>query len=123
MAGDNQLFHIDTIIADGQVLAFEDSSGSIEGAAGFENEAKFSASGDDFVLRKRVARMLKAKLQWGPTADPKTFANMSNIQIAMRDSFTGRKCLAPKATFQSLGAIGAGTVDIAFILNAELQWL
>jgi hypothetical protein len=123
MAGENQLYHIDTIIADGQALAFEDSSASISGAAGFKNDPKLSASGDDFVLRQRVPRMLQAKLQWGSTMDPKTFANMSNIQIAMRDSFTGRKCLAPKAVFSDLGAIGGGTVDISFMLVSDLQWL
>ena len=123
MAGENQLFHIDVIIVDGQAIAFEDSSASLSGAAGFKNDPKVSASGDDFVYRSRVPRILKAKLQWSSTLDPKTYSGMSNVQISMRDSFTGRKCLAPKATFGELGDIGAGTVDIQFILNADLQWL
>jgi len=123
MAGENQLFHIDVIIVDGQAIAFEDSTASLSGAAGFKNDAKVSASGDDFVYRSRVPRMLKAKLQWSSTSDPKSYANMSNVQISMRDSFTGRKVMAPKATFAELGDLGAGTVDITFILNAELQWL
>lgn len=123
MAGENQLFHVDVIIVDGTPIAFEDSSASISGAAGFTNSPKLSASGDDFVLRARVARLLKAKLQWASTSDPKTYANMSNVQISMRDSFTGRKVMAPKATFGDIGDIGGGTVDITFILNSELQWL
>jgi len=123
MAGENQLFHIDTIIVDGLAIAFEDSSASLSGAAGFKNDPKLSASGDDFVYRSRVPRILKAKLQWAAANDPKTYSGMSNVQLAMRDSFTGRKCLAPKATFGEMGDIGAGTVDIQFILNADLQWL
>jgi hypothetical protein len=123
MAGENQLFHIDVIVADGQAIAFEDSSATLSGAAGFKNDVKVSASGDDFTTRSRVPRMLKAKLQWAATDDPKKYAGMSNVQLAMRDSFTGRKVLAPKATFGELGDIGAGTVDVTFILNAELQWL
>lgn len=123
MAGENQLVHIDVIIVDGQAIAFEDSSGTISGAAGFENDVKMSASGDDFSSRKRVPRGLKAKLQFGPTTDPATFAKMSGVAIAMRDSFTGRKCLAPKCNFKSMGEIGGGTVDIEFNLLSELQWL
>lgn len=123
MAGENQLFHIDTIVVDGQAIAFEDSSASLSGAAGFKNDPKLSASGDDFTYRSRVPRILKAKLQWSSTSDPKAYSGMSGIQIGMRDSFTGRKCLAPKATFGELGDIGAGTVDVSFVLNAELQWL
>jgi hypothetical protein len=123
MAGENQLFHIDTLIVDGQAIAFEDSSATLSGAAGFKNDPKLSASGDDYTTRSRVARILKAKLQWAATSNPKAYAGMSGVQIAMRDSFTGRKCLAPKATFGELGEIGAGTVDVTFILNADLQWL
>jgi hypothetical protein len=48
---------------------------------------------------------------------------MSGVQIAMRDSFSSRKCLAPKCTFKSMGEIGSGTVDVEFVLLAELQWL
>lgn len=123
MAGENQLFHIDTIVVDGQPLEFEDSTGVISGAAGFKNDAKLSSQGDDYTMRSRVPRMLRAKLQWSAKSDPKTYAKMSGVQIAMRDAFTGRKCLAPKATFGELGDIGGGTVDITFILNSDLQWL
>ena len=123
MPGENQLFHVDVIVIAGQPIAFEDSTASISGAAGFQNSPKVSASGDDYTTRSRVPRLLKAKLQWGPTTDPKTYANMSGVQIAMRDSFTNRKCLAPKATFGEMGEVGSGTVDITFILNSDLQWL
>lgn len=123
MADENQLFHIDTIILDGQSISFEDSTGVLSGAAGFEQQTKVSASGDDFATRARVPRYLNAKLQWSATSDPKVFAKMRNVQISMRDSFSGRKCLAPKATFGKLGDIGGGTVDITFNLLSELQWL
>lgn len=123
MAGENQLMHIDVVIVDGQALAFEDSSGMISGAAGFKNDPKLSASGDDYVIRSRVPRQLKAKLQWGTKENPKKYSDMGNVQIAMRDSFSGRKCLAPKCAFGEIGDIGGGTVDITFLLLSDLQWL
>lgn len=123
MAGENNLFHIDTIIVDGQAISFEDSTGVLSGAAGFKNDTKVSASGDDFVYRSRVPRFLKAKLQWSSAHDPRSFSKLNNVQISMRDSFTGRKCMAPKATFGDLGDIGAGTVDVTFNLLSDLQWL
>ena len=123
MAGENQLFHIDTIVADGAAFAFEDTSATISGAAGFKNDPKLSASGADFVYRSRVPRVLKFRVQVGSTFDPKSVSSMSNVQIAMRDSFTGRKCLAPKATFENLGDIGGGSTELSFLLNDEIQWL
>jgi hypothetical protein len=123
MAGETRLFKIDTIMADGKVLAFEDATGMLSGAAGYKNEAKLSASGDDYVARTRVARTLKCKLQWGPQRDPQEFTSMSEVQITMRDQVSRRKCIATKCTFSELGDIGGGTVDVTFILQSELQWL
>lgn len=118
-----QLFKIDTIVADGQVLAFEDATGTVSGAAGFENKNTLSASGDDYVVRTRVARVLKAKLQWGAELDPQRFSRMSGVQITMRDTVSQRKCIANNCSFGSLGDIGAGTVEVSFNLLSELQWL
>lgn len=123
MAGENQLFKIDTVIVDGKALAIEDGSATISGVAGFENETKVSASGDDFVLRKRVPRVMKAKLQFGPAVNPADFAKMSGIQIRLQDGFSGRKCLATNCVFKSLGEVGAGSADIEFNLLSDLQWL
>jgi hypothetical protein len=123
MADDNKLFKIETIVADGLTLAFEDASGVINGAAGFKNEAKLSASGDDFVMRTRVPRTLKAKLQWGPARDTNELTGMNSVQITMRDAISRRKCIANKACFSELGDIGQGTVEVTFLLRSELQWL
>lgn len=123
MADDNTLFHVDVIVVDGISIAFEDSTASISGAAGFKNDVKLSGSGDDYTSRSRVGRMLKAKLQWTGKMKPETYAGMSGVQIAMRDSVTGAKVLAPKATFGEMGDLGAGTVDISFHLTAPLQYL
>jgi hypothetical protein len=123
MAGETQLFKIDTIVADDKILAFEDATGVLSGAAGYKNEAKLSASGDDFVMRTRVPRILKCKLQWGTQRDPREFTSMSEVRITMRDQVSKRKCIATKCTFQELGDIGAGTVDVSFILQSDLQWL
>jgi hypothetical protein len=120
MAGENQLFHIDTIVADGKAFAFEDTTATISGAAGFKNDPKLSASGDDFVYRSRVPRMLKFKVQVNSAFDPKAVANMSNIQISMRDSFSNTRFVANRATFESLGELGAGSTELSFILTTEL---
>ena len=123
MAGENNLFHIDTIVADGKILAFEDSSGMLSGAAGYKNDPKLSASGDDFVMRTRVPRQLKAKLQWGPQRSTDEIRNMSGVQITMRDQVSKRKVIANNACFGELGDIGGGTVDVTFLLLSDLQWL
>lgn len=117
------LFKIDVIMADSEVLAFEDGSASLSGAAGFETKTSLSASGDDYAVRTRVARVLKAKLQFNGTTDPQQFAKVTNFQITMRDLVTKRKCVANKCVFGSLGDVGAGAVDVTFNVLSELQWL
>lgn len=124
MAGETQLLKFDTIVADGVALPFEDGSGTLSGAAGWENTVVPSASGDDFTSRKRVARMLKAKIQFGSTVDPAALAAMKDIQITARDTQSGRRCLLARCTFGSLGDVGGGgSVDITFGVLAAPQWL
>jgi hypothetical protein len=120
---DVQIFKIDVLMADGVALAFEDGSATVTGATGYENESKLSASGPDFSLRKRVARVMKAKIQFIATTNPDDLAKKSDIQITMRDSFTGRKCIADSCVFKSMGEIGAGPVDVEFNLLKPLKWL
>ena len=122
-ATDNLLFHIDTIIADGNPLAFEDGTGSLSGAARFENTVVPSASGDDFNSRKRVATLFKCKIQFGPGVDPASFTAQQAIQITARDSQSGRRALMPKCSFGALGDIGGGSVDITYNVLAPIQWL
>ena len=116
-------FKIDTIIIAGNAVAFEDSSGMVEGATGFENETVLAASGDDSTLRKRVARVLKAKLSTRKGFDPQSLSDVADIQIAMRDQFTNRKCVVNVCTFKSLGEVGNGACEVQFNLLSELQWL
>lgn len=116
-------FKIDTIVVAGNAVSFEDSSGMIEGATGFENETVLAASGDDSTLRKRKARVLKAKLSTRQGFDPMVLAGVEDMQIAMRDSNTDRKCLANVCTFKSLGDVGNGACEVQFNLLSALQWL
>ena len=123
MAGENQLFKIDTIVVDGIALPFEDGSGSLEGAAGWENTVVHSASGDDFTSRKRIPRMFKTKLLFGNAMDPAAFAKMKNVQIAARDSQSGRRCVMTRCVFSSMGSLGGGgPVDITFSVLSAPQW-
>ena len=123
MAGEQTLFKIEAIVADGAPIAFEDGSGVLTGAAGFENEAVLSAQGDDFSRRKRIARMLKARVAFSPNTDPADFSSMSEVQITARDQQSGRRALMTKCTFASLGDIGGGTVDVTWLVLSPIQWL
>lgn len=124
MAGETQLLKFDTIVADGVAIPFEDGSGTLEGAARWENTVVPSASGDDFTSRKRVPTMLKSKILFGNTQDPAKWAAMRDIQITARDTVSGRRCVMPRCSFSSMGAIGGGgSVDIAFNVLSAVQWL
>lgn len=123
MANDRAIFLVDTLMVDGKALGFEDASAMIEGVAGFENQSVLAASGDDATLRKRVARVLKAKVLFVKTVDPQALAKASGIQIALRDSNSGRKCIANNCVFKSMGSVGNGAVDVEFNLLAPLQWV
>ena len=122
MAG--QLFKIDTIVADGVALPIEDGGCTIEGAAGWEHTAVLASIGDDATSRKRVPRVLNAKLLFTNDYDPEQLANMKDIQITVRDSQAARRGVAPVCTFAKLGALGGGgPVDVSFNLLAPIQWL
>lgn len=124
MAGtDNLLFHIDQIVVDGNPVAFEDGSGTLSGAARFENDVVTSASGDDFNKRKRVPTLFKCKIQFGPAVNPADFARQQGIQITARDSQSGRRALMPNCSFGQMGDIGGGSVDVTFNVLAAIQWL
>ena len=123
MATDNMLLHIDVLMVDGKPVAIEDGTGSLEGAAGFENEIVPSGTGDDFSKRKRVPRTLAAKIQFGPSVSPGDYKNMNGVQITARDSQSGRRVLLNKCSFGKMGPIGAGSVDITFNVLSEPQWL
>jgi hypothetical protein len=123
MGTENMLLHIDTVVADGQILAIEDGTGVLSGAAGQANDVVLSASGDDFTKRKRVSRMLKMKLQFGGADVPSNFAKMVGVQISARDAQNNRRVLFTKCTFESLGDIGNGSVDVGFHILSEPQWL
>lgn len=123
MAGENLLFNIDAIVADGVAVAFESGSGMISGAARYQNQVVVSGSGDDFNKRTRVPTLFKCKLQFGSTVDPASFTKQQSIQITARDQQSGRRALMPKCSFGELGEIGGGAVDITYNVLAPIQWL
>lgn len=123
MAAKNQLFQIDDIVIDGVAVAFESGTGELEGAAGFENEVVPSATGDDYTKSKRVARTLKAKIQYGPTSTPDSFANITEAQISLRHIKTARRALLPKCSFAKMGTVGTGSVEVTFNILSAPQWI
>lgn len=123
MAGENQLLHIDVITVAGVAIPFEDGSGMLSGAAGFQNTAVASASGDHFVKRAKVVPTFKANIQFGPTVKPQDYSGMDNVQISARDTQSGRRVMMPKCSFGEMGDIGGGTVPITFIVLSPPQWL
>ena len=123
MANETQLFHIDTIVVAGKTISFEDSTGTLTGAARWENCVVPSASGPDKTNRKRVPTTLRCKLQFDNTVNPNDFAKISQEQIAVRDAVGGRKALMNKCSFGSMGEIGGGSVDVTFNVLDPIQWL
>ncbi|HEX7866537.1 MAG TPA: hypothetical protein VF555_16395 [Variovorax sp.] len=125
MAGtDEFLFRIDTITIAGVAVAFEDGTGTISGAARFENEAKPSGgNGTDFTSRKRVPTAFQCKLQFGPNTDPLSYASIRGAQIAARDMVSGRRALMNNCSFASMGTIGEGSVELKFNVLSPIQWL
>ncbi|MBK1613370.1 hypothetical protein CKO44_07790 [Rubrivivax gelatinosus] len=123
MAGDLLLFHIDTIVVDGTPMAFEDGSGTLTGAARFENETVLSASGDDYSRRKRIPTLFKVRAQFGKSLDPQTLTSQSEVQITARDTQSGRRALMPKCSFASMGDLGGGAVEVTWAVLAPIQWL
>ncbi|MEY2685988.1 MAG: hypothetical protein RL375_186 [Pseudomonadota bacterium] len=119
----NILFKIETLIVDGAPVAIEDGSGSITGAARFENDVVVSASGDDFQRRKRVPTTLDARILFGPAESPDKYSKLNEVQITGRDISSGRRALMPKCSFGRMGAIGGGPVDVSFNVLAPIQWL
>lgn len=123
MAAKNQLFQVDDIIVDGVAIAFESGTAELEGIAGYEHEVVPSATGDDYTKYKRVARTVKAKIQFGPTTTPEMFSGISEAQISLRQRATGRRAIAAKCSFAKMGTVGAGSVEVTFNMLSPLQWL
>jgi len=123
MASDSLLFHVDAVVVDGKPAAFEDGSATLSGAHRFENEVVPSANGQDFARRRRVPTSIRLRLQFNNMVDPDALAKAKDIQITLRDTQSGRRALAQKCVFGSLGEIGGGAVDITYLVLTPIQWL
>lgn len=124
MAGaDSSIFKIDTIVVDGKAVAFEDGSGTISGAARYENAVVPSASGRDYSMRKRVPTLLRLRLQFGPAVSVPDLAGTSGVQITARDTGSGRRALMNDCQFGSLGDLGNGAVDVTYNVLSPIEWL
>jgi hypothetical protein len=123
MACDSEIYRVDTLTVDGEVIGIEDGTATIEGAARFETEAVLAPAGDDATTRKRVPCIIKTKILFKGDVEPTKFSNMCNVQIVLANLHTGRRVRAGKCRFQALGEIGAGTVDLSFNVLSSLQWL
>ncbi len=123
MTCDSELFRVDTMTADGEVIDIEDSTVTIEGAAGFETEAVLGATGNDATTRKRVARVIKGKLFFKLGTTPEKFSKWCNVQVVLSNLHTGQRVRAGKCRFASLGEIGGGSVDFSLNVLQPLQWL
>lgn len=123
MASDSLLFHVDAVVADGKPVAFEDGSATLSGAHRFENEVVTSAQGQDYARRRRVPTSIRLRMQFNNTVDPDALSKVKDIQITLRDTQSGRRALAQKCVFGSLGEIGGGAVDITYLVLTPIQWL
>ena len=123
MSCDSELFRVDSFTVDGEEWAIEDGSATIEGAAGFEREGALAANGPDFSTRKRVPRIIKAKLLFTGSKNPDDISAVCGAQIVMTNLHTGRRVRAGKCSFMSMGEVGTGAVDIQFQCLVPFQWL
>ena len=123
MASDSLLFHVDAVVADGKPVAFEDGSATLSGAHRFEDEVVTSAQGQDYARRRRVPTSIRLRMQFNNTVDPDALSEVKDIQITLRDTQSGRRALAQKCVFGSLGEIGGGAVDITYLVLTPIQWL
>jgi hypothetical protein len=119
----NQLLHFDQVVVRGVGLNTVDGSVVGTGLAGWEATAVTSSMGDDFSKRARVPRTLRMQVQFGPEISPEDLRSVRDEQITARDSQSGRRMLANRCTFGSMGEVGAGPVDVTFLVLSEPQWL
>jgi hypothetical protein len=123
MANDNALFKVDSITVDGVGMAIEDGSATVEGIAGFTTESVPSASGDDGVRRRRVPRVINARIQFKPGVSVDSIKGINNAQIVLKDTFGPRRLVCNKCCYGSMGTVGDGPVAVTFNVLAEPQWL
>jgi hypothetical protein len=110
---DNSTFHVDEFIVDGIKIKIEESSATVSGLAGFENEVIVTAGNDtDALKRKKVARIIKAKLVLTDLAQVKDMAMTCSAQVSLRDTHSGKRILFTAASFLKIGDVGGGSVDL-----------
>lgn len=112
----NSLFHVDTLVVDGVPINITDSSAMVSGLAGFENEPVTAAgNGEDAIKRKKVPRIIKAKLMLTDPSQTKYFSGLCNSTITLRDTHSSKRIMFNKCSFGKMGDVGGGEVDIEFI--------
>ena len=120
---ENEIYIIDSLSINGEPLAIEQGSASIENWLGFELEALPAASGPSFSKRKKVTPMIKAKLMFGATTDPEALKAVCCDQIVLTQFSTGKRVRVLRASIAKAGAIGTGVVDVDFLCHTEPQWV
>lgn len=124
MACENALWHVDALTIDGVALAIGDSSAVIEGLAGFENEAKPAAgAGETKTMRKKIATIIKAKLQMMDPAQTESLSQACSAQIVLRDAKLEKRVMFTKCSFAKMGEVGKDEVDIEWIANTPAVYL
>ena len=109
---DNSVFHIDELVVDGIPIKIEESSATVSGLAGFENEIVVTAGDDDdAVSRKKVARIIKAKAVINDPAVIEGWSMYCNASLTLRDTHSGKRIHFSKASFMKLGDVGGKSVD------------
>lgn len=119
-----KLFQIDVLTIDGNSLPIEDSTIRVEGISGYEREVVPAAVlGDDGEKRKRVPRMIKGKVLFGPDVDMDEVAAIRGAQVVLRDSETNRRLRCSKCSTAKVGELGDGPVDFEMNILGTTQWL
>ena len=110
---EHSLFHVDELIVDGIKIAIEESSATVSGLAGFENEVVVTAGNDmDALKRKKVPRVIKAKLVLKDLKQIEALSMTCSAQVSLRDMHSGQRILFTTASFMKIGDVGAGSMDL-----------
>jgi hypothetical protein len=122
---DETLYHVDVMTVGGKAIGIEDGTATISGALGFSNTTKPNSNPNaaDGQVRARVPRAISAKILFKPSVNVADFAKMKQVQIALRDLNSGRRCMANNCSISTMGEIGTGTVDIVFNVLEPYQWM
>lgn len=121
---DDAIYKVDTLTVNGVAIEIEDSSATVSGLAGFENEAVVAAgNGKDGIKRKKVPCIIKAKSLLKRLSQVTDLSTTCQATIVLKDGHTQQRIQFSSAAFGKMGDVGNGSADIEFIATSKPVFL